>query len=62
MILEYDVPCFIITHYGIVLHYAHSFQIQQIVIIDIFACSGRMNATSGDLESSHCALSIGCSF
>eukprot|EP00985_Skeletonema_marinoi_P020475 scaffold12185_cov72-Skeletonema_marinoi.AAC.3 len=31
-------------------------------IIRISACSGRRKAMSGVLESSHCALSIGCSF
>ena len=31
-------------------------------IVDILACSGRIKATSGALESSHQALSIGCSF
>eukprot|EP00984_Skeletonema_dohrnii_P025592 scaffold14778_cov151-Skeletonema_dohrnii-CCMP3373.AAC.1 len=36
----------------------HSFQIHP--ILPISACSGRRKAMSGDLESSHQALSIDC--
>eukprot|EP00984_Skeletonema_dohrnii_P019129 scaffold9077_cov151-Skeletonema_dohrnii-CCMP3373.AAC.3 len=38
----------------------HSLRIHP--ILRILACSGRIKAMSGVLESSHCALSIGCSF